>query len=211
MTNEEAAVIRRLQQQVQAIGAAHKTMAQRYGELEREIRSQPRSIVQEIDAIPGRRLFYNLNGRQSFTAANAGRRNDPITFLVSQDGPFIMTHYPMATWKPNAPANATNFGAWRPVATWPLPDQVLDTDLIDLSWDFQDSGSQRNFQNERTSSLWSRPDSMVPLPVPTLFAPNTTIALALTYERIAFDTAAAVPTEGGELVIVLPGYRIVNL
>src|SRR3970040_165183 len=125
MDNQVAALVRTLNDKVNALGAQHKQVMQRYAALEQEFRTQPRSIVQEIDAIPGRRMFYTLNGRQTFTAANAGRRNDPVTYLVSQDGPFIMTHYPMASWRPNAPATATNFGAWRPVSTWPLPDQVL--------------------------------------------------------------------------------------
>ena len=52
---------------------------------------------------------------------------------------------------------------------------------------------------------------MVPLPVPTLFAPNAVIQFFPTYERILFDTTQQVPATEGELSVVLPGYRIVNL
>ena len=182
----------------------------KYEELVQACEDQPRSITQEIDSIPGRRIFYTLSDRISFTDALAGMRGLPLTFLVSQDGPFIMTHYPWVSWKPNAPDTATNFGAWRPVSTWPLPDQVLDTDLIDVSYEIIDSGSQRNFQNEAVGPIFSRPDNLIPLPVPTLFAPNSTIQFFPTYERIVFSSGGTATTSG-EFVVGLPGYRIVNM
>lgn len=172
----------------------------------------PRSITAELDSIPGRRIFYMLNGTQTFVADDAGQRGDPINFLVSQDGSFVMTHFPLVTWRPSAPDTATNFGIWRPVASWPLPDQVIDGDRIDLSYEMVDGGSQRNFQNlPAGAGPFSRPDNFVPVPVPTLFAPNTVIQFFPTYESIAFDTGAAVPTTQGTLSVVLPGYRIVNM
>jgi hypothetical protein len=170
-----------------------------------------RSITEEIDAIPGRRIYYNLNGRVTFDATNAGQRGQPITFLVSQDGPFIQTHYPLAIWRPSAPATATQFGFWRPVETWPLPTQQVTGDFINISYEVADSGSQRNFQNEPTPPVLSRPDNMVPLSVPTLFTPNATITFTPTYESIFFDPAAVTPTTAGILVVSLVGYRVVNL
>ncbi len=171
----------------------------------------PKSITAELDSIDGRRIFYMLNGTQSFTVSDDGNRGQPINFLVSQDGPFVMTHFPMVTWKPNAPSNATNFGRWRPVSSWPLPDQALNADTIDISYEMVDGGSQRNFQNLPSGAgPFSRPDNFVPVPVPTLFAPNTTIQFFPTYEDISFD-AAGTPTTGGLLSVVLPGYRIVNM
>lgn len=180
-----------------------------YNALVSEIQAQPRSITAEIDEIPGRRIFYNLSGDGTFTADQAGQRGQPINFLISQDGPYVMTHYPLVIWKPTAPDLTTNFGRWRPVASWPLPDQVLDEDIIDLSYEFVDGGSQRNFQNAVAGPLFSRPDNLVPLPVPTLFAPNSTIQFFPTFEAILFDSA--VPPTEGELRVTLPGYRIVNL
>jgi hypothetical protein len=171
----------------------------------------PRSITHELDSIPGRRIFYNLNGTLTFDITNDGQRGQPINFLVSQDGPFIMTHYPLAIWRPSAPATATQFGFWRPVATWPLPDQVIDGDRIDLSYEFVDGGSQRNFQNLPTNPLFSRPDNLVPLSVPTLFAPNTVIQFFPTFQNILFDPGVAIPTTAGVLDVSLPGYRIANL
>jgi hypothetical protein len=170
-----------------------------------------KSVQEEIDAIPGRRIFYTLSGNQTFDIGSDGIQGQPIPFLVSQDGPFIMTHYPVIMWKPSAPAAATNFGKWRPVASWPLPAQVVSTDIIDVSYAMTDGGSQRNFQNLPVlSGLISRPDNMIPLPVPTLFTPNTVVQLTPTYENILFNGAPDAPTQG-LLVAGLPGYRIVNL
>lgn len=183
----------------------------RESEILADLAKRPKSVQEEIDAIPGRRIFYSLSGSQTFDMTNDGVQGQPIPFLVSQDGPYIMTHYPIIMWKPSAPDAATNFGQWRPVSSWPLPDQVIDTDIIDVSYGFSDSGSQRNFQNLPVlAGLISRPDNMIPLPVPTLFTPNTTIQLTPTYENILFNGAPTPPTQG-TLVAALPGYRIVNL
>lgn len=171
-----------------------------------------RSITEEIDSIPGRRIFYTLTDTIDFDSDQDGTRGEPLTFLVSQDGPFVMTHYPIVTWKPSLPTTATNFGMWSPVSSWPLPSQQnADQDRIDLSYEFVDGGSQRNFQNAAVGPLFSRPDNLVPLPVPTLFSPNSTIQMFPTYENILFDATAATPTTGGTLWVGLPGYRIVNL
>jgi hypothetical protein len=172
----------------------------------------PRSITEEIDALPGRRIFYNLSGRQSFTIAQLNTRADAISFFVSQDGPFVMTHYPLVAWKPNLPSTADNLGQWSPPTSWPLPlQQATEQDNINLSYEFFDGGSQRAFNNEVAAPLFSRPDNLAPLPVPTLFAPNANIQFIPTYEDIFFDGTPNVPTTGGQLVVTLPGYRIVNL
>lgn len=211
-SNEErlSAAVRILVGKIKTLEKQQTVILDKYEEFIQACENTPRSITQEIDSIAGRRIFYTLGGNVNFTTAQNGTRGQPITMLVSQDGPFIATHYPFASWTPNAPANAANFGAWRPVSTWPLPDQVLDTDLIDLSYEVIDSGSQRNFQNEPVGPIFSRPDNLIPLPVPTLFSPNTTIQVTPTYERIAFSSAS-VATTGGNLYIGFPGYRIVNL
>lgn len=175
-----------------------------------------RSITAEIDAIPGRRLWYGLTGRVAFTAADQGQRGQPVNFRINQDGPFIQTHYPFALWLPSAPNNATMFGLWRPVTPYPLPDQFTigavdgDSDLISISYEVVDAGSQRNFQNERQPPVLSRPDLMIPLPVPTLFTPNTTIQFTPFYERILFNNTVTPPTEG-ILVVQFPGYLIANM
>jgi hypothetical protein len=171
----------------------------------------PRSITEEIDALPGRRIFYNLSDEVDFTIEQDGLRGDPLQVLVSQDGPYIMTGYPVLSWRPTAPAGATNFGQWSAIYSWPLPaqDQPL-RDSINLSYELIDSGSQRKFDNEPSAPITSRFDSIQPLPVPTLFSPNTVISLFPTYEDIAF-AATAVPAVGGTLRLTLPGYRIINL
>jgi hypothetical protein len=174
-----------------------------------QIPAHVESWEDELEKIDGRRIEYRLSGRVLFDATDEGTRGEPVTFQVSQDGPFIMTHYPMVLWKPTAPENTTNFGRWRPVSTYPLPDQVVDTDIIDISYELVDGGSQRNFQNEASLPVISRPDNIVPCPKATLFAPNAAIQFFPTYEAITFDGSTP-PTEG-LLVVTLIGYRIVNL
>lgn len=204
--NEIAAFLR------QALAPFKQEIIQLRGELAslKQQAQRPRTVQEEIDAIPGRRLFYSLVGTVLFDTTVDGRQGNPVTMLVSQDGPFIMTHYPVIMWKPTLPTSATNFGRWRPVSSWPLPDQVVDADIIDISYQFVDSGSQRNFQSSPVPpGLISSPDNVVPLPVPSLFTPNTTIQVTPTYENILFD--GGTPPTQGQLVVALPGYRIVNM
>lgn len=171
--------------------------------------SRPKTVWDEINEIPGRWIESTLSGEVTFTASDVGRRGNPISFLVSQDGPFVQTHYPLAVWRPSAPTNATNFGRWRPVSTFPLPTQVVSTDIIDILYEIQDGGSQRQFQNEPRSPLLSRPDNVVPSPSPTLWSPNATILFTPTYLALTWDSATP-PTEG-TLHVDIPGFRIVNL
>lgn len=174
----------------------------------------PRDALAYINSIPGRRLFYMLVGTQLFDTdqdSATGVRGAPIAMLVNQDGPFIQTHYPIAMWKPSLPSNATDLGRWRPVYSWPLSDQVIDDDIVDISYEIIDAGSQRNFQNLPMPPLLSRPDALLKLPIPTLFAPNTVVQFIPTYHNVLFSTAPAVDTTEGMLVVGLPGYRVVNL
>jgi len=173
------------------------------------LQSRPRTIQEEIDAIEGRRIEGVLSGEVTFTAADVGQRAAPIVFQVSQDGPFIMTHYPLCLWRPTAPTNATNLNRWRPVSTFPLPDQVVDTDIIDLLYELNDGGSQRLGQNEARGPLFSRPDNIVPCPIPTVWSPNAAILFQPTYLRLTWDGTVA-PTQG-TLHVDLIGYRIANL
>ena len=205
-------MINALARKIRVMEQQHAKILQTYEEFVQACENQPRSITEEIDSIPGRRIFYNLSDRLDFTATDDGTRAQPLTFLVSQDGPYVMTHYPLVCWLPNAPAGATNFGQWSPVASWPLPTQeAANQDQINISYELLDGGSQRNFQNEAAAPVFSRPDNLAPLPVPTLFSPNTTIQFIPTFEDILFNAGAGTPTTGGELVVTLPGYRIVNL
>lgn len=177
------------------------------------IMNKPKSAQDMLDEIRGRRVFYNLCGAGSFTIADNGKRGSAISMTVSQDGPFIMTHYPVVMWKANLPTNADNYGFWSSVYTWPLPTQQVgsNTDYISLSYEMIDSGSQRNFQNQAAPPILSYPGNLCPLPIATLFAPNTTIQFVPTYEDITFATNPSVDTTGGSLVVGIPGYRIVSL
>lgn len=174
-----------------------------------ELMSRPRTITEEIDQIPGRRIDTIFSGEVTFDATAEGTRGNPVLVQISQDGPFVMTHYPMVLWRPSAPTTATNFGRWRPVTTFPLPDQVVDADIIDIMYELADGGNQRNFQNAPRGPVLSRPDNIVPLACPTLWAPNSAIALTPTYNNILFD--GATPPTQGTLHVDFIGYRIVNL
>ena len=182
-----------------------------YMAMQKACEDVPKSITHELDSIPGRRIFYNLSGTLAFDGGDDRTRLQPINFLVSQDGPFVMTHYPQVMWAPNAPDNATQFGQWRPIYSWPLPDQVYDGDTIDISYEVVSGGSQRNFQNLPANPVLSNPNNLIPLPVPTLFAPNETIQFYATLNSVNFDAGANVPATAGLMTVTLPGYRIVNM
>jgi hypothetical protein len=205
--------------ELQKISAALRILDKRSGQLQSvvqqqasliaELQTRPRTITEEIDQIPGRRIETVLSGEVIFDVTDEGKRGNPILIQVSQDGPFVMTHYPMALWRPTLPTNAANYERWRPVSTYPLPDQVVDTDIIDLMYELQDGGSQRNFQNAPRGPLLSRPDNVIPCAVPTLWSPNSAIAFFPTYNKLTWDGNPA-PTQG-TLHVDLIGYRIVNL
>jgi hypothetical protein len=178
------------------------------------VKNRPITPEDMLNTIKGRRIFYNLVGSVSFTAAaDNGKRGVAISMTISQDGPFVMTHYPMAMWKPNLPSNADNYGQWMPVYTWPLPTAQTgsNTDTISISYEMVDTGSQRNFQNQAAPPVLSYPGNLHPLPTPTLLAPNTVLQFIPTYEDINMATNPSVDTTGGLLVVSCPGYRIVSL
>lgn len=200
------AVVRQLQADVGRLGNALTTLAQKVN----LVLSRPRSITEEIDAIPGRRIESVFSGEVTFTATQQGTRGNPVLIQVSQDGPFVMTHYPMVMWRPTAPTDATNYQRWRPVSSFPLPDQVYDTDIIDIMYELQDGGAQRNFQNAPRGPLLSRPDNLIPCAVPTLWAPNAAISFTPIYNNVTFNGSPTPPTQG-TLHVDIIGYRIVNM
>lgn len=186
-----------------------QTVVQQQASIIAELQTRPRTITEEIDQIPGRRIETILSGEVIFDITDLGKRGNPILIQVSQDGPFVMTHYPMALWRPTLPTTATNYQRWRPVSTYPLPDQVDDTDIIDLMYELQDGGSLRYFQNAPRGPMLSRPDNVVPCAVPTLWSPNAAIAFYPTYNMITWNSDT--PPTQGTLHVDLIGYRIVNL
>ncbi len=204
-----------LQQLTDAVSALNRRLQGAQGLIAQQqtiltaLMTRPRTITEEIDRIPGRRIESVFSGEVTFTANDQGKKGNPVTINISQDGPFIMTHYPMVLWRPTQPTNATNFGRWRPVSSFPLPTQQVTTDIIDISYEFFDGGAQRAFQNAPRGPLFSRPDNIVPCAVPTEFAPNATIQVIPTYNDLTWDSATP-PTEG-TLHVDLIGYRIVNL
>lgn len=190
-------------------GAQLQSVVQQQSAMLAELQTRPRTITEEIDQIPGRRIETVLSGEVVFDATDEGKRGNPVLIQVSQDGPFIMTHYPMVLWRPTLPTTATNYQRWRPISTYPLPDQVVDTDIIDILYELQDGGSQRNFQNAPRGPLLSRPDNVIPCAVPTLWSPNAAIAFYPTYNKLTWDSTT--PPTQGTLHVDLIGYRVVNL
>lgn len=170
---------------------------------------RPLSTAEEIDAINGRRMEGTLSGEIAFDATVAGNKGNPITMQVSQDGPFVMTHYPMVVWRPTAPDNTTNLNRWRPIASFPLPDQVIDTDIIDIGYELQDGGNQRLLQNSERGPLLSRPDNIVPTPIPTLWSPASVVKFIPYFWSLTWNSAT--PPTAGVLHVDIPGYRIVNM
>ena len=174
-----------------------------------QLESRPRSVVEEIDALDGRRLEGTLTGEIEFDGDDEFQQGNPIILQVSADGPFIMTHYPLVLWRPSAPDTATNLGRWRPVSTFPLPDQVVDTDIIDMMYELQDGGSGRLLQNAPRAPLFSRPDNVIPVAIPTMWPSNSTIKFTPTYLRFTWN--AVVPPTAGILHVDMIGYHIANL
>lgn len=171
---------------------------------------------EEIDQIPGRRTETRIQGSVLFTATDAGKRGQPVTIQLSQDGPFIQTHYPLVGWKPVSPGGATYLNRWRPVSSLHLDTQAVGQpagvellDSIDISYEIEDGGSQRRFQNQASMPLFSRMDNLMALPVPVLWGANSPIIFTPTYESISFTSA--VPPDQGELHVMFIGYRINNL
>lgn len=200
-----------LHRQIAALRANQEKQAAALAELVR----RPRNVMEEIDAIPGRRINFTLSGQMTngFTTSQDGQKGAPISMQVSQDGSFVWTHYPIVTWWPNLPTNATNFQRVQPVQSTPLPTQSMaNLDFIDILYEVEDAGSNRKFQSNPVSGhTLSRPDHWVPLPVPTIFAPAAQILFTVTFLNIAFSAATATPTTGGMLQVDFPGFRIVNL
>jgi hypothetical protein len=200
--NQLNALIRQLNSRIQLLESKASELAAKA--------ARPMTLQEQIDAIPGRRIGFSQVATQTFTTTQDGTRAAAMNFTISQDGPFILTHYPMAMWKPSN-AGATNFGEWRPVCSAQLPTQTVATDFIDISYELVDGGSNRQLYNLPVpGGLLSTPNNMILFPVPTMFMPNTTIQFIPTYENIAFN-GGGTPTSSGTLVVMLPGYKIVNL
>jgi hypothetical protein len=208
---------RQIQQEFTSLKALCRALLKKNQRLEHAVmalQSVPRSIEDELNAIHGRRIDSALVGVSSepFDITSEGQRGAPILFSVSQDGPFIWTHFPMALWLPVAPSTADNLGRWSPVSTFPVAAQEFGAgDVIDISYEITDDGPGRKFDNLPRPPLLSRPDNLMPLAVPTLLPPNTNLQFIPTFRRIFFDTTPTVDTTAGEIHVYLPGYRIVNL
>lgn len=178
-----------------------------------ELRSRPRTIQEDLDSLPGRRMETILSGEIAFTTTDEGKRGLPVVITISQDGPFIQTHWPLILWRPTAPDSTQNLNRWRPVSSFPLPTQEVTGDIIDIKYEMFDAGSQREFQNEARGPIISRPDNVVPLPIPTEWSPDASIRIYPTYLNFNFTGSGddPVPPTDGVLYVGLPGYRICNL
>src|SRR4051812_47449520 len=153
--DQHAAAIRKLSQRSVALTNTLSQIANDVATL----KSRPMSISEAIDAIPGRRLETVLSGEVSFNANNEGNKGPPISIPISQDGPFIQTHYPLILWYPTAPDNTDNLNRWRSISSFPMPTQEIQGDYLDIKYEIFDGGSQRNLQNEARGPILSRPDN----------------------------------------------------
>lgn len=199
-----------------------KVLAPYYAELsalqaENEILREYMPKTENVNNIPGRRCFFTLRGQQTITSSSNGLRGQPIFIPVGQDGPFVLTHFPVIMWKPlTSEAAPLSVGLWRPFASWPLPDQVVDANTMDISYEITDVGPGRNMQGGWASnnvtepvpvlpSLISRPNNVMILPLPQVFDANSVIQCVITYNDInwtSIDTAT--------VRVELPGYKIIN-
>ncbi len=162
----------------------------------------PKTI--NVNAIPGRRMYFTLHQTQAFTASQNGLRYQPLFLEVGRDGLFVMTGYPVIMWK--ASAGGTT-GRWRPVSHWPLPDQVSGAEIIDVSYELLDAGPNRNMQSAVPvpAGLISKPENFLQLPLPQIFQANTVLALIPTYNEIDWTDTTA-----GILAVDIPGYKIIQ-
>lgn len=176
----------------------------------------------DINDIEGRRINFTQSATMTFTSAvNDGNRGPSYMVIpIGQDGPWVMTHYPVIMWRNAASGTATDVGLWRPPSHWPLPDQVVDTDICSLSYEVFDEGSVRGLQNDPQSDfstarglkrpsvvagLFSTANILMQLPEPTLFDTNGAIRIVVTFDDIQFTSVTQ-----GRLRVNLPGYKIVN-
>lgn len=202
ITDKQAAYIRNLSNEVANLKSQVATSVDR---------SRARAITpeEELNRIPGRRMNYIMSGYVDFVPAQSGNRGESIQFPVSQDGPFVATHMPSASWAPIAPALTPNVNGFRPPTIMDLATQEvsLGGEFVDISWELQDGGTQRLMQSapvpadQLSQRIYDKKMAM-----PTLFAPSTIIQFTPTYNRIV-----AVTTTTFRLFVSIKGYRIVSL
>ncbi len=176
----------------------------------------------DINDIEGRRIHFTQSATMTFTAAiNDGNRGPSYMIIpIGQDGPWVMTHYPVIMWRNAASATAADVGLWRPPSHWPLPDQIVDANVCSMSYEVFDEGSVRALQNDPQSDrntaagtqrkavvagLFSTANILMQLPEPTLFDTNGAIRIVITFDDIQFTDVTQ-----GRLRVNLPGYKIVN-
>lgn len=171
--------------------------------------------TEDLNAIAGRRMYYTAVARNTITNTGNGSVNNPLTIQVPRDGFFVMTHYPVLMWKVTTSGTATDVGKWRPVSSNPLPDQIVNTDFLDISYTLKDAGPERFMQNDTQTpalsippavlpGLLSTPDNMIALPLPAKFDPGSVIVMNVRFEKFTWTAVTA-----GQMVVMFPGYKIV--
>lgn len=202
MTDKQNAFIRNLANKVSSLESQLASTIDR-------ARARAITPEEELNRIPGRRMNYVMSGFVDFVPAQSGNRGESIQFPVSQDGPFVATHMPSATWAPIAPTTTPNVNGFRPPTIMDLATQEvsLGGEFVDISWELQDGGTQRLMQSAPvTADQLSQRNYDKKMAMPTLFAPSTIIQFTPTYNRIV-----AVTTTTFRLFVSIKGYRIVSL
>lgn len=146
----------------------------------------PTQHSKDIDAIPGRRVVYTMSGDLNIGPSRT-MVSERVLFSVNQDGPFILTHFPLFFWQASRQEGGS--GEWCETREW--------------SYHWLDASSQR-FMAAAEIKIFSRSDMLNPLPSAALFAPNSTIEISPVCDDLEQQS-------NGTLKVLLPGYRIVNM
>ena len=119
--------------------------------------------------------------------AQGANSRTPGTFTTSQDGPFVALAI-MAAWRETQGAFA---GRWLPPSSEEMYIRAIASynfasaprpDVCDFEWEVSDGNSDRNWQDKPipSSFLYSVNGQPALLPVPGVFATNSTITVAVT-------------------------------
>jgi hypothetical protein len=119
--------------------------------------------------------------------AQGANSRTPGTFTTSQDGPFVALAI-QAAWRETQGAFA---GRWLPPSSEELYIRAIASynftsaprpDVVDFEWEVSDGNSDRNWQDKPipSSFLYSVNGQPALLPVPGVFATNSTVTVAVT-------------------------------
>ena len=169
--------------------------------------SQPPSQPPGLPACQKQQTFaYSVE----IPLAQGANSRTPGTFTVSQDGPFVALAL-QAAWRETQGAYA---GRWLPPSSEEVYLRSVATfnfampprpDVIDFEFEISDGNSDRNWQDKPipSSFLYSVGGQPAYLPVPGVFATNSTVTVAVTPIRPV--------TAAGILKLTFWGYKALGV